>query len=327
MKVLFVSSKGRDNILVKSQGDSLTDKNIEVDYFPMNKGALNYIKGIFKLRVYLRNYKYDIIHAHYGWSGAAAVLTLTKLPIVISFMGDDLIGTLNKRDRYTLRGKITARINYYLARNRYNFTIVKSENLSKRIPRVNNKTIIPNGVNLNSFRLTDKATARNSIGWKNDAKYVIFVSNPDREEKNYKLAQKATELLNDKNVNLTALHDIDSFELHKYYSAADCLILTSFHEGSPNVVKEAMACGCPIVSTDTGDVRRVIKNTNGCFITSFDPEDVSLKIKMALDFSEKYGRTKGRKIIIENGLDVETIAEKLINVYKKVLKCAESAEL
>ena len=111
-----------------------------------------------------------------------------------------------------------------------------------------------------------------------------------------------------------------SYELITYYmNAADVLLLTSLWEGSPNVIKEAMACNCPIVSTDVGDVRWVFGETEGCYLTSFDPEDVADKIKLALVFAEEKNRTNGRKRIIEFGLDTETIANKIIDVYKKVV--------
>ena len=102
----------------------------------------------------------------------------------------------------------------------------------------------------------------------------------------------------------------------------ELVILTSLWEGSPNVIKEAMACNCPIVSTNVGDVRWVIGDTEGCYITSFDPEDVAEKIKLALEFGK---RTNGRDRIIELGLDSETIAKRLIDIYSKVLE--ENKEL
>src|SRR4030042_595614 len=100
-----------------------------------------------------------------------------------------------------------------------------------------------------------------------------------------------------------------------YLNAADVLVLTSFKEGSPNVIKEAMACNCPIVSTDVGDVRELIENLKGCFITSFDPTDVANKIILALDFRDKYRYTTGRDRILSMGLDSKSIAEKMAKVY------------
>ena len=103
-------------------------------------------------------------------------------------------------------------------------------------------------------------------------------------------------------------------EVNLLMNGAELLLLTSFSEGSPNVIKEAMACNCPIVATDVGDIADVIKNTPGCYLTSFDPADVAEKIKQALAFGK---RTNGRKKI--RHLDNKIIAEKIVEVYKKVL--------
>jgi glycosyltransferase involved in cell wall biosynthesis len=78
-----------------------------------------------------------------------------------------------------------------------------------------------------------------------------------------------------------------------------------------------MACDCPIVSTDVGDVKEVIGNTDGCYISSFHPEEVVEKIRMAIKFGST---TRGRDRLIQLGLDSVTIADKIINVYQQVLE-------
>jgi len=105
-----------------------------------------------------------------------------------------------------------------------------------------------------------------------------------------------------------------------YFAASHVALLTSLWEGSPNVVKEAMACNCPIVSTNVGDVKWLFGDEPGHFITGFTPEDVAEKIKLALEFSEKYGRTNGLNRIKDLGLDAETVAHKLIDLYKEIIR-------
>nr|MBP9044541.1 glycosyltransferase family 4 protein [Spirochaetota bacterium] len=148
-------------------------------------------------------------------------------------------------------------------------------------------------------------------------KHILFMSNPDRPEKNYNLAKQAYNLLNENNIVLHVIYNISNDKIPHYYYSADLLLLTSLWEGSPNVIKEAMACNLPIVSTDVGDVKEVIGSTEGCYICSYDPKDVAEKIKMALDFGK---RTNGRERIIKLGLDADNIAKKIINVYDKVLE-------
>jgi len=148
---------------------------------------------------------------------------------------------------------------------------------------------------------------------------VVFISDPKREEKNYSLASASVVELDDPTIELHIVNNIPNSQLVFLYSAADCIILTSFHEGSPNVIKEAMACNCPIVSTDVGDVRWVIGDTPGCFIASFDPVDFAEKIKLAIEFRHKYGQTRGRERIIQLGLDSETVAKRIIKIYERVI--------
>ena len=104
-------------------------------------------------------------------------------------------------------------------------------------------------------------------------------------------------------------------------NASDCVLLTSFSEGSPQFIKEAMACNCPIVTTNIGDVNWVLGNTDGCYLTSFEPEDVAEKIKLAIEFRETHRHTRGRERIIELGLDSIPVAKRIIEVYEKVVNC------
>jgi teichuronic acid biosynthesis glycosyltransferase TuaC len=85
------------------------------------------------------------------------------------------------------------------------------------------------------------------------------------------------------------------------------------HEGSPNVIKEAMACNCPIVSTDVGDVKEVIGETEGCFISSFEAKDIATKLQLAINF----GRTKGRQNISK--LESHKIAKEIEKIYQQTV--------
>jgi len=306
MKVLFVSSGNKKNgisIIVKNQGESLKKLNIDVEYFSIKgRGFIGYLRNIFLLRKFFKKKDYDIVHSHYSLSSYVASLAGAKNQVV-SLMGSDV----QKR----FFGCIILKLFYCIF---WKSLILKSNSMKERVG-IKKCFIIPNGVDFEKFKEIDKKIAKEKINFNLQKKHIIFVANPDRYEKNFNLAKEAFDLLDDKSVELNVICEVPYEMILYYMNAADVLLLTSLWEGSPNVIKEAMACNCPIVSTDVGDVKEVIKNTEGCYITTFEPEDVARKIVKALESGK---RTHGRDNI--KHLDSKIIAEKMKNLYERILR-------
>jgi len=169
-------------------------------------------------------------------------------------------------------------------------------------------------VNFEKFYEVQKGDAQKRLNYNLSNKHILFASDPKRPEKNYLLAESAMQDITGKNIEVHHLINIPNEELVWHYGASDITLLTSLREGSPNVIKEAMACNCTIVATDVGNVKEVIGKTDGCYITSFDKTDVANKIGKAFDFGKK---TEGRKNI--EYLRSDKIAEKLIQIYHQKL--------
>ncbi len=308
MKVLFVSSGNKRSGIsqvVENQGASLVRQQFEVDYFTVaGKGAWGYLRNIPRLRRAIRKGNYDIIHAHYSLSGFLATLSAPRNNnIVVSFMGTFRKGTL----KYFL-----AR---FLAKHRWKAVIVKSERMKAQIG-LEKAFLVPNGVELQKFiSLPHRDILRRELGFAEGLKTVIFVADPSRPEKNFRLCREAVDRLGNHSVELLAVYERPHWEVARYMKAADVLMLTSFTEGSPNVIKEAMAANCPIVTTNVGDVQEIIGDTEGCHIMyTFEAAEGAEKLKKALDFSR---RTRGRERIKALGLDDISIAEKIIAIYNK----------
>jgi len=321
VKILFVSSGKNGNKpspIILAQTFALEKQGVLIEHFTINeKGFKGYIKERKRLIHLLKISNHDLIHAHYGLSGVLCLMAKGK-KLVVSFMGDDLVGSNRVDGTVTRVSLILAKINSILASWVYDYSIVKSEQMLTCLSTTR-VSIVPNGVDLSFFQPIDKLKARDVLGLCHNDKILIFVSRISRKEKNYKLAQNAVKLIKNFTINLIPVYDVPQSKIPYYYNAADVLLLTSYHEGSPNVIKEAMACNCPIVSTDVGDVKWVLGGTEGCYIASFNPVIYAEKIKLALNFSKEKGRTKGRERIIQLGLDSETVAKKIIDIYEKVL--------
>ena len=323
MKVLFISSGNSEYYriapFIRAQGDSLEHENISIAYFSiMGKGLVNYFKNIFKLRNHLKQHSYDLIHAHYSLCGWVAVLSLTNIPIVLSLMGDDAIGTYVGKNKMDIKSRIiilfTQIIQYFV-----HAIISKSKNIDRIIRRKNIAYVIPNGVNMKQFDIKNR-DYRKELKLREDKQYVLFLADPSDPNKNVDLVKDALTFLQRKDADLKIVYQVPHAEIVKYFNAVDAFVLCSFSEGSPNVVKEAMACGVPMVVTDVGDTSYVLGEVDGCYISAHLPEAFALKLEKALHYSKEKGRTSGRNRIFELGLDEKTIALKIKGIYQSLLK-------
>jgi len=306
MKVLFISSGNIENDIspiTRNQGESLIRLGVEVEFFAIRgKGVWTYLRYIFILRAFLKNNNFDIIHAHYSFCGYLAGLTFRKKKIVVSLMGSDAAKI----------GLELILVNIF-SRLLWGKTIVKSESMKTHFQ--NKKMIvIPNGVDFAFFKPLSKEDCQKETGFANSKKHIVFfLSHADRPEKNLPLANEVIHLLNDPTIEFHIISYVEQKKIPILLNASDMLLLTSTFEGSPNIIKEAMACNIPIVTTDVGDVRLTIGNTEGCYITSYNPIEIKESILKALNLAK---RTNGRNNI--SFLDRDVIANKLISVYKEL---------
>jgi teichuronic acid biosynthesis glycosyltransferase TuaC len=147
----------------------------------------------------------------------------------------------------------------------------------------------------------DKNKCREILGYSLYDKLILFAASFDNPVKNFNLAHRAVGKL--KNIKLVELKGYTRREVTLLMNACDLLLVTSKHEGGPLVIKEALACGCPVVSTNVGDVKEVLEGMVGCYVTDFSADDISSKIQLILD----------------SELDSESVARKVFEVYKKAL--------
>jgi len=328
MKVLFVSSGNNEDFeiapFIRSQGESLRENGLEVSFFSIKgKGLTGYLKNVAVLRKHIRQNQYDLVHSHYSFSGWVSALTgIWGLPRVVSYMGCDVYGDYDEEGRLIPFSRInilSARLlQFYVKR-----IIVKSENLKNHIKNRKKVHVIPNGVNTSKFREMDKGQAREKLSLQPDKLYLLFLGNPKDPRKNYRLLEAAIRDL-DADIELLAPYPASSDQVPFYLNACDLLVQTSYQEGSPNIIKEAMACNTPIVTTDCGDVRWVLGDTEGCYITGYQPDQLRAKLEEAVQYARRKGKTRGFERIKQLGLDSASIARKLIHIYEGVLNSKEA---
>jgi teichuronic acid biosynthesis glycosyltransferase TuaC len=322
LRVLFVNSankKKRISPFIVSQAVSLRDNGVLIEYFSLDEGGIiGYLKHAIKLRRLLKHEKYDIIHAHYALMGFISSYARRKEKLIVSLMGCDILGSYRSDGSLVWSEQIIVVAARLFSRFYWDHVILKSSNMINKLMRKTRFSVIPNGVNLELFKPMDKESCRKSLNLSIKKKYILFPSNPDRQEKNYPLASESCEIVKQRGFNdveLIVVHKLTYEALLLYYNAVDVCILTSRSEGSPNVIKECMACNVPLVSTNVGDVKEIVGATDGCYIAKHDPADFAEKIINALEFNTK---TSGRKRV--EPLEINLISQKIIAIYQSFIK-------
>ncbi len=310
MKVLIVCSGNAENFsfilhqaFIYEQIEAVK-RNFKVEYdtfFIKGKGLTGYLRNLNHLRNKIKYYQPDLIHAHYGLSGLLSVLQF-KVPVVVTFHNGEVLSTFTN---------LLASIVILFSK----FDIYVSTHIRERMyfKKGSEYTIIPCGIDLQTIRLIDNNSKAAHKLIDPLRKNVLFGGSFDNPRKNSELAKSAISRIKEFQINLIELKGLSRDEVNLLLNQSDVALLPSKSEGSPQFIKEAMACNCPIVATDVGDIREVISGTDGCYITSFDPDDVAEKIVLALRYGK---RTKGRERV--KHFDNNLIASQVFKVYSSV---------
>ena len=302
MRILIIASGNSPQLspFVKEQAESLIEKGLSIDFLLIKgKGLFGYLSNYYLLIKKIKYKKYDLIHAHYGLSGLFATLQLS-IPVVITFHGSDV----NMKKNYIF-SRIASRLS--------TTNIFVHQDLSEKLKIYRAPlNIIPCGFNKNLFFPIPKDKARKILKWKKNTHYIVFSSAFDNKIKNVQLAWSATSDIH--NCKLVELKGYGKKEINLILNASDLLLVTSLSETGPIIVKEALACNCPIISTNVGDVQKLLRNVQNCYISGYNPEDIKKMINLVFKNNK---RTNGEQAI--KNFNLENIAHKIIDVYKTTL--------
>ena len=303
---------------VRAQVDALRalGLDMQVHVIAGDRGAGAYAGDIPVLRREVRRRRPDLVHAHYGLSGWMAAWQ--PAPLVVSFCGDDLLGTPAPGGGLTPRSRLAVGMSRWAA-TRSAAIICKSAGLAAALPRERDRRrahVIPNGVDPARFHPGDRAASRDRLGLDHGEELVLFPHDPRQAlQKRFALAEAAmAELrLRRPGARLLQVSGVPPGRMPDYYRAADCLLLTSRSEGSPNVVKEALACGLPVVSVDVGDVRRWVERASGGLIAADEPRELAGALDVVLSSGDPVDPAP---LLAE--LDQAVVAARVAEVYASV---------
>ena len=341
IKVLVVASDkgGHFTPFIEEQISALQALGVQIiRYGVTRKGITGYLRELPLLRRLIRAEQPDIVHAHFGLCGLLANLQ-RRVPVVTTYHGSDInVPKILRFSRIAMRFSafnifVSARSASLAMGNGQwamgsNMAIRRRGEEAKR--RLGKYSLLPCGINIPKpwselqNQQVDQLTLNQWVQDKlsADVKHVLFAGAFDNAVKDPELAKAAcTSLLASSplasRLILVELKGYNRNQVNALMYNCDALLMTSKTEGSPQVIKEAMACGCPIVSVDVGDVAERVNGVKGCYVVqSREPKDIADALLKAIAFE---GRTNGREKIVEMGLSNEHVAERLLEIYKGVL--------
>jgi teichuronic acid biosynthesis glycosyltransferase TuaC len=308
-------SWGGTTTFLSRQAEFLCAAGVDVDVFAF-EGARrpgNYARAWLQLRRRLREGGYALVHAQFGQS-ALAVLP-TRLPLVVTFRGDDLLGIIGEDGTYTRAGRLLQGLSRLVAR-RADAVIVVAEHMKRCLPGSVAAHVLPSGLDLQRFRSIPREEARRHLGLPLDDRLVLFVGRPTLARKRFGLAQQAVEVVaRTLPARLMLGYEVPHTQIPWLMNACDVLVCTSMQEGSPNVVKEALACDLPVVSVPVADVPQRLAGIAGCVVCADErPETIAAALEGVLRSGQ---RIAGRGAVRE--LDERLLTEQLIGIYRSVL--------
>lgn len=307
MKVLFICSQKVETKIspfVKAQATAIEDLGWEVSFFLIEKkGFLGYLLGVYQLRKFRRKNHFDIYHAHYSFCGYVASLAGCR-PLVVSLLGSDVLKNAFWRSVTRFFYKIF----------NWNSLIVKSEEM-KQLLKLKKVEVVPNGVNLSTFYPVPRLESRTKLGWEMEEKIILFNGHKNNFVKNYSLASSVVSQLPFE-AKMMEIKGLTQENLNLMYNACDVFLSTSLWEGSPNTIKEAMACNTNIVATEVGDISFLFGKNSKNQSCSFNFDDIRNSLIKILDESPI---NDGRERIIQLKLDSISVAKKITTLYEHSL--------
>ena len=355
--IVASNKNGRFAPFIEEQMAALEARGMEVlRYGIIGKGIIGYLRELPALRRMIRSVRPDLIHAHYGLSGLLANLQ-RRVPVVTTYHGSDInVPSILRFSKIAMRlsahNIFVSKRNVVIAlgdrandeckvesvkcKGTENSGAEKQTSTPYTLHPTPKNTLLPCGVNIPlpwselQHQKVEQLTLNQWVHSKlnKEKKYVLFAGAFDNAVKDPELAKSVIAVYNssfansqspiaDRQIELIELKGYNRDQVTALMYNCHALLMTSKTEGSPQVVKEAMACGCPIVSVDVGDVAERTSGVEGCYVVSTrEPKDIAEALQKALAFN---GRTNGRERIIAMGLSNEQVAKQLEGIYEHVL--------
>jgi teichuronic acid biosynthesis glycosyltransferase TuaC len=310
-------------VFVKRQVDAVRASGIETEVFftDASFGRRRYLNAIPCLRRALRDQRFDLIHAHHSYcalQARAAELGTRRIPLVLTLHEGEvyagLRGALRERV-HPLRALTYTRGPKRLALGLADLRVSVEAGLPGEVGYAGSVEVIAPGTDMDLFRPLDPALCRRQLDLPADRPIVLFPADPGDRNKGGDLVRESLSRV-EGDPMLVSGGRIPPARMPTYINASDVVVQASAYEAAPAVIREAMACGVPIVSTPAGDVERLLGDTSGCFVARREPEDLARCIDAAL--SAPRFPDEGRSRLRELGMTLDDTTARYLVLYREL---------
>jgi teichuronic acid biosynthesis glycosyltransferase TuaC len=319
LRVLFVSNylearrdKPYAGIFVERQIESVRAAGVTVEYFDIgiSLAPAALFRSWRRLRKVVTRWRPHVVHAQYG-AAVGLLAAFSGAKTFVTFSGTDLHRGGGSVSSFR---KVLGTAASQLAAMRAARVICVSAELRRHLIFASRKAeVIPRGVDLDLFSPGSREEARRALGWP-EVPIALFVGGRDPGNKGQALAEEAVVAARSRvpELQLKILRDLMPAEMPLAYRAADLLLFTSLQEGSPNTVKEALACNLPVVTVSVGDVEERLAGVTPSAVVPRDPESLAAAMS---EIIMEGRRSNGRAAVTE--LSLQAVARRLIALYER----------
>lgn len=327
---MFPTSRApASGVFIEEQIKGLRTRGLDVQVFFVDRrreGPSIYYRMEPLLRHALADFGPDLIHVMYGGVLAAQVTAASGLPpVLVTFHGSDLLGENFSGPVRKIISRYGVHCSRKAARKARGVVVVARHLMGALGPRVERDKvrIIPCGIDLERFKPLARTECCHRLGWCAEEFHILFASSSGDPVKRPQLARAAAARLARERagVNFHLLSGVPNNEVPFHLNASDVLLLTSRHEGSPTVVKEALACGLPVVSVPVGDVAERIGGVHGCHLAKPDATDLAWKLDLVYQDRRRLDCREKLK-----ALSIEAAAAELEQFYRELAPMAGQIE-
>ncbi len=306
---------------VREHVDALVSEGVEVDVIFVNpkEGKVRYLTEMPRLARAIRERSYDVLHAQHSYCAVQTAGLRSVLQI-----DTPLLFTIHEGEAYSTSSagrsaRLSKRLAYWkrlkrLALDLSDHVVTVDERLLSVLGYQGGYSVIAPAVDTELFRPLDRAECRGRLDLPREGAIVFFPASVARPEKGVDVFRAALAHV-DRKVHVCYGGQIERAQMPLYMNAADVVVATSHFEASPMIVKEAMACDTPVVSTDVGDVRALFGASAGCFCVDRDPQEIARALRWALELTGPVG---AREQVLARGLSPASVAARYREIYREM---------